>query len=189
MANATLFLINVFFSLYIFVLMLRVMLEWVRADYYHPVSQLVFRLTDKPIKPLSRLIPHIKGIDTPAIALLVIVELIKLALFCFLAANMPNLLGLLFWAVIDLAKELINLYFYMIILFVILSWVGNARTNDLAVVLYRLVDPLLRHARRIVPLIANIDFSPLIVILVLQLVNILILMPLFNVAMSMTFGG
>lgn len=189
MANAALFLINVLCSLYIFVLMLRIMLEWIRADYYHPVSQLIFRLTDPPIKPLKRLIPIIKTIDTPAVTLLIIVELVKLLLFCFLAANAPNLLGLLFWAAIDLAKELINLYFYMIILFVILSWVGNARTNDLAVVLFRLVDPILRHARRLIPLMANIDFSPLVVILVLQLVNILILMPLFNVAMSMTFGG
>tara|TARA_B100000508_G_C11419808_1_gene257718 strand:- start:155 stop:724 length:570 start_codon:yes stop_codon:yes gene_type:complete len=189
MLNATMFLINVIFSLYIFVLMLRVMLEWVSADYYHPVSQLVFRLTDAPVKPFSRIIPQIKGVDAPAIVLMIIVELIKLSLFCFLASSGPNILGLVFWAVIDLAKELINLYFYMIILFVILSWLGNARTNDLAVVLFRLVDPLLRHARRLVPLIANIDFSPLIVILVLQLVNIFILVPLFNVAMSMTFGG
>ena len=190
MGTVMLFLINIAFSLYIFVLMLRIMTEWTASEYYHPVSQLLFRLTDPLVKPLQKILPNFRRLDCAAVLCLLIVELIKLTLFGVLSASFPNIPGLFVWALGDLLKELINLYFYMIILFVLFSWLGagNARTAELAMVLFRLVDPLLRQARRLIPTLGGIDFSPLVVVLVLQLFNLLAVMPFITFGMVLAFG-
>ncbi len=52
----------------------------------------------------------------------------------------------------------------------ILSWFSPSPTNMLVVILFRVTEPLLSPLRRIIPRVGMVDFTPLVAILLLQLI-------------------
>jgi len=65
--QALIFLINTAFSLYLMVVLLRIWLQWARADFYNPLSQFVVKATNPLIIPLRRILPSIGKIDTASV--------------------------------------------------------------------------------------------------------------------------
>lgn len=64
---------------------------------------------------------------------------------------------------------LFNIYFYMIIFYVLMSWLPNVRDNFIGELLGKLVEPYLSPFRRFIPpLFGMLDISPIIALLVLE---------------------
>ena len=63
LTDALTFLIRTLFDLYIVAVALRFLLQWVRADFYNPLSQFLVKITNPPLRPLRRFIPGYGGID------------------------------------------------------------------------------------------------------------------------------
>jgi YggT family protein len=80
LTNPASFLIEVIIGLYALIVMLRFMLQWVRADFYNPVSQFIVKATAPVLNPLRRIIPGIAGIDVAALLLVWVILTIKLIL-------------------------------------------------------------------------------------------------------------
>ncbi len=70
-ADAGLFLVNTLFTLYMSVVFLRVVLRWVSADFYNPLSQFIWQVTNPPVAPLARVVPRWRKLDTAALVFLV----------------------------------------------------------------------------------------------------------------------
>ena len=73
---ALVFLINTVFGLYTAAVMLRFLLQWMRADFYNPICQAIVKLTNPPLLPLRRVIPGWRGLDFAAVVLVVILQII-----------------------------------------------------------------------------------------------------------------
>jgi YggT family protein len=80
----------------------------------------------------------------------------------------------MFWTVLKLVFILVNLYFFSILLEAILSWTGQGRHNPVSSMLWQLNAPLLGPVRRVMPPLGGLDLSPLVVIILLQVINILL---------------
>ena len=82
-ANASVFLAQTFFGLYLILVLVRFLMQVSRADYYNPICQVVVRLTDPVIKPFNKVLPRILGIDfaTLIVALLTAARLRVAAVF------------------------------------------------------------------------------------------------------------
>lgn len=168
--NAGLFLLNTLFGLYIYAVLLRFLLQMVRADFYNPIAHFLLVVTNPPLKPLRRVIPGLYGIDLASIVLLLILELIFQSLVATLL-NQPIAPGLLvIKSVFGLAGNVVTLYLVAILVVVILSWV-NPYPNAMSQLLGRLTGPLLRPARQLLPATGGIDFSPMVVGVVLVLIQ------------------
>jgi len=167
-ANAGLFLLNTFFGLYIYAVLLRFLLQTVRADFYNPVAHFLLVVTNPPLKPLRRVIPGLFGIDLASVVLLLILELIFQSLVATLLHQSLTPAVLVVKSVFGLADSVLTLYLVAILVVVILSWV-NPYPNPLSQLLGRLTQPLLRPARRLLPAGGGIDFSPMLVGVVLVL--------------------
>lgn len=166
--NAGLFLLNTFFGLYIYAVLLRFLLQTVRADFYNPVAHFLLIVTNPPLKPLRRVIPGLFGIDMASVVLLLVLELIFQSLIAMLL-NHPLTPGSLFIkSIFGLADSVLTLYLVAILVVVVLSWV-NPYPNPLSQLLGRLTQPLLRPARQLLPAGGGIDFSPMLVGVVLVL--------------------
>lgn len=187
LTEAGIFLIQIIFELYIFVVMLRILLQWVNVDFYSPIFQAIARLTDQPLIPLRRLIPTYHGIDIAAIVYLSLIQLIKLILLTWLqGVALPNPLGLFVWAFADLFGLLINIFFYAILGLVILSWITPLTHGSLLLILHRVTEPLLAPARRYLPSISGLDLSPVIVLIGLKLLQIILVKPLLAIGIMLT---
>ncbi|MFN2308237.1 MAG: YggT family protein [Gammaproteobacteria bacterium] len=168
------FVINTLFSLYVLVLMLRFLLARVRADFYNPVSQFLVKVTNPLLVPLRRLIPSVGGIDLASVLLMLAVQMLGIALILLLRGGGISLLALVFISLAELVDLAFKVFIYGILIQAILSWVNPGAYNPAVNLLHSLTEPVLRPVRRLLPPISGLDLSPLLAILLLEVVRRLV---------------
>ena len=182
--DAATLLIETLFGLYIVIVLLRFLLQWVRADFYNPVSQFIVKVTQPPLAPMRRIIPGFAGLDLAALVLMLILQFIELWLIFAVRGIAPDFAGIAILSVAELVQLCIYVFLFSIIVQVVLSWISPDTYNPVTALLYRLNEPLLRPARRLLPPFSGIDLSPLVVIIALQLGSILLVRPIRDLARS-----
>ncbi|MGE5171724.1 MAG: YggT family protein [Rudaea sp.] len=174
--NALAYLIDVAFGLFTYALLLRLVMQFMRAPFRNPLGQAVMALTDWIVKPLRKVLPGYRGVDWASLVTAYVFQFAWLFALQLTFGRAFALLGiglafLLIATVIALVKALLWLVIIVVFAQAILSWV--APDGPLAGVLNALTFPLLRPVRRLVPPIGGtLDLSPLIVIVVAQLLLI-----------------
>lgn len=179
-SNAGVFLVQTLFGLYILAVMLRFLLQMVRADFYNPLVQVLVKITNPPLVPLRRVIPGLGGVDMAAVVLMLGLQIIELVLVGLMVGVSFGPAGLLVMAFAELLVLLLNVYLVSIIIQAILSWVNPGTYNPVAALLYRLNEPVLAPARRLLPPIGGLDLSPILVLVGIQLAKMLIYAPLMD---------
>lgn len=178
--NPLIFLIDILLHLYITVLMLRLILQWVRADFYNPVSQFIIKITDPPVKPLRRIIPGFFGIDMATLLLVIMFTVIKVTLVHgFLSIEIIILST--FIETIDL---MLSVFLYAIIIQAILSWLNPDPYNPIVGLLQSITWPVLKHFRNLIPAISGFDISPMVAI-----IAILFVQQSFHYFINLMLGG
>jgi YggT family protein len=173
--NALYFLIDSLLSLALFVALLRLLMQWSRADFRNPVAQAVVKVTNPLIMPLRRLLPPINKIDTASVVTVVIVALAEVALMSMVRGyGIPPPLLLLRAAALEIVTSVLWLYFYAIFLYALMSLIAQGSYSPLQPLLASLCEPVLAPIRRIIPPIAGLDLSPLWAGLLIQAVLILL---------------
>jgi len=176
---AGIYVVQTFFGLYMIAVILRFLLQLARADFYNPVSQFVVKITRPVLNPLRRIIPGFGGIDMSSIVLLLTLQVAQLAILILLMGYpLPGVVDLLTWSVVGIFGLILNFYFFVILIQIILSWVAPHNHSPVVGLLYQISEPLMGPARRILPTMGGIDFSPMVVIMGIQLVKILVLQSL-----------
>ena len=190
LASALVYLIDVCFGLFTYTLLLRLLMQMLRAPFRNPLGQAVIALTDWIVKPLRRALPGFGGVDWASLVAAVLFQFAWLAALQFAVGRGFTALGteaafLLLATAIALVKALLWLVIVVVFAQAILSWV--APDGPLAGVLNALTFPVLRPVRRLVPPIGGtLDLSPLIVIVVAQLL-LITLVPLLESAATRLF--
>lgn len=177
--DALMFLIDTVLSLYILVVLLRMLLQAVHADFRNPISQMVWQATRIPIGLLGRVIPRWNNIDVPAIVFAVILCYINIEVDLALAAPSfgPQLIAAIGWAVLKAVVLLCNFYFFTILIQALMSWFSPGHYSPATTLLVSVNEPLLRPVRNTLPPIGGLDLSPLVVIIGLQVVSRLLPLP------------
>lgn len=172
--NVGLFLVETLFSLYIGAVLIRLLLAWSRANFYNPLSQALVKITNPVLVPLRRMIPAIGKLDTAAVVLALSLMIIKVLLLLALKGSDVNLLLVVLYSAVELLRTVVWIYIVAMIIQAVMSWVGNAYGNPLADILHSLTEPLLRPLRNVIPTLGMIDLSPLVAILLLNIVLIVL---------------
>lgn len=171
--TATVFLIQTLFGFYILAVMLRFLLQCVRADFYNPLVQFLVRITNPPLLPLRRIIPGYRGLDLASIILAFVLQGVEVLLVTLLLGR-PAGVGLLLLTVAELLKLLINIYLWGVVIQAVLSWFNPDPHHPAARVLAQLTAPVLRPARRVLPPISGVDLSPMLVVVALIFISLLL---------------
>ncbi|MDH5325435.1 MAG: YggT family protein [Gammaproteobacteria bacterium] len=190
--NAGIFLIETIFGLYLVVVMLRFLFQFIRADFRNPVSQFIFKVTNPPLVPMRRFIPGFMGLDMSSLVLMLLLQALEIFLVKMVQSAPLPMTNLLMLTVAELLQLLIYVYLFSILVQVILSWVNPGGYNPVAAILYALNEPLLGRARRLMPPISGFDLSPIVVLIILQLLNMTIVAYLkntFDTARVIFVGG
>jgi YggT family protein len=177
MQSALIFLVKTLADLYLLTFLLRFIMQWVRASYYNPLAQFVLKVTSPLVVPARRVLPSLGGLDTPTLAVLILLEIVVKFVLLRLAGISLPVPVLLLYSLLRLIA--LALWFYTVALFiyVLLSWFGDRGMNPMAALLGELIEPLLRPARRLLPPIGGLDLSALVVILLLQAALIALPLP------------
>lgn len=184
------YLTKIVFDLYILVIILRFLLQAVKIDFQAPLKDFVFNLTDIPFKFFEKIIPKIWRINITAVFFIVILKMTELILLDLLSKRFfPHIGHLLFWTGIGLIIQLINLYFYLILFRIFISWLIPQHKTRILDTLDKLTYPILGPLRRLVPTIAGFDVSSLIALIILQVFYFMMIGPVSYLAMKLVWGG
>lgn len=170
--QAVLFLIDTAFSLYLMVVILRLWLQLVRADFYNPFSQFVVKATNVVVLPMRRVIPSLGRLDTATLVLAYAIMFSKLVVLQLLQSGQVALVPSFVFSLVLLVKEVFTLLFWILVIRALLSWFSQGR-SPVEYVMHQLTEPLLRPVRRILPPLGGLDLSVLVVLIGLQFLNIL----------------
>jgi len=168
------FLIETLFQLALTVLLLRLLLEAVRADWFNPICQALVKVTDPLVKPLERLVPRVGRVNLAGLVLLYVLQITALTLLYLIAGATIDPLLLALLALLRLVRLLLILYIVLIIAGVIVSWVGQSVRHPIIPLIFQLTDPVLAPIRRVLPPLGGFDLSPLIAIIAIQFLIILL---------------
>lgn len=171
--NVAIFLISTIFSLYAFIVLLRFFLQWVKADFYNPVSQMIMKATNAVVLPLRRVVPGFFHLDWSCVVVVYLLFLIEDLLIGLLKGYGLDPLFIFVKPLLDMPFAIINLFVYLIVIRAIASWFIQGGYNPIFVAIYQITEPLLSRARKIIkPTAAGFDFSPIIVLVVLFCIQI-----------------
>ena len=192
LANILLLVVDVLASFITLMLLARFYMQWQRISFRNQLGQFVVSTTDWAVRPLRRVVPGLFGLDMasllPAWVVQVLLVAFELSLqgAAFSGDSASVLAGLLGVGLIELLRMMVYLLFAVVLGSAILSWVSPHA--PLAPVLHSLAAPFLRPFRRVVPTIANVDLSPLVLLLVLQIV-LMVLAGVRNGFAPLLFGA
>ena len=177
--NAAFYLVKTLTDLYLLTFLFRFILQWVRADFYNPLSQFIVRATNPLVVPARRIVPSVGELD---VATLVVLAALECAVTWLLLAIVGT--GFAFdtfmvYVLLRLISLTIWLYSIAILVYVVLSFLAQAAYSPIAMLLGQVVGPVLRPVRRIIPPIAGLDLSPWLVFILLQALMIALPLPAY----------
>ncbi|OLU20460.1 YggT family protein [Pseudomonas sp. PA1(2017)] len=174
--TAAVYVLQTIGSFYLLIVLLRFILQLVRADFYNPLSQFIVRATHPILKPLRRIIPSLGGLDLASLVLALIVQFVLMALTLMLmGVGISDPLLVLVWSIIGVTALLLKVFFFALIISVILSWVAQGTHNPAALLVNQICEPLLMPIRRILPNLGGLDLSPIVAFLILNLIDMLVI--------------
>ena len=172
-------LVQFIIGVYLLLVLLRFIFQLARADFYNPISQVIVKLTNPPLRFFRKFIPGYAGIDWPSLVLMLVIQATEILLLSILlTGSVPGLPGLLVLSVAELLKLVAYVYMFFIFIMVVISWINPGAYNPLTVVMYQVTEPLMRRVRERIPPTAGLDFSPMIVLLGIYLFLSLVVAPL-----------
>ena len=167
------------FGFFSMALLARFAMQWAGAPFRNPLGEFIVAVTNWAVVPARRLIPSAFGMDLPSLFLAWLAQ----AMFQGLVFGLSGLAGAVTLGGIGLVAllavgEVLRLMIYLVmgavIITALLSWINPYA--PLAPVFDAISRPFLRPLQRVIPLIGGIDLSPLVLLLLLQVLLSLVSM-------------
>ncbi len=181
--TAAVYILQTLGSLYLLIVLLRFILQLVRANFYNPLCQFIVRATQPLLKPLRKIIPGFGGLDVASLVLAIVLQFILIALTLLLTYGIiANPLQMLIWSLIGITALFLKVFFFALIISVILSWVAQGSHNPGVELVNQICEPVLSPIRRIMPNLGGLDISPIFAFLALKLLDMLVIQNLMTMS-------
>jgi YggT family protein len=178
-ASAGVYLIQTFFGLYTLMIMVRVLMQVARADYYNPICQAIVKITDPAVRLFRPVLPSVMGVDFAALATAFVVQLIAVMLIMVLWGGPVFSLLYIAWVLLGLFSIIFSIYFFALIIMVIASFIAPYSDHPALVLIHQLVEPICAPARKLLPPMGGLDFSIILVFVAINIIDdILVIAPL-----------
>jgi len=177
------YLLRVAADFFVYMLLARFHMQWLRAPFRNPVGEFVIAVTNWIVLPARRLAPSAAGLDLASLIPAYLVQALGLAALAAVSGSEPELSALALLAALDLVRYSLHILVFAVIVQAVLSWTGPY--SPLMPVFNGLTRPFLAPIRRFVPLMGGVDVSPLVLLVVLQV----LLIPLAHLRLAIAGAG
>jgi len=168
-------IINSVGGLYLLAVLLRFLLQAVRADFYNPVTQVIVKATTVLLAPLRRIIPGWRGFDFASLVLALLLNSVFTALMILFAGfNLPAIGTIVSWAFAGILSFLLNIYFYALVISIIASFIAPFSGNPALLIVQQILEPLYSRIRRVLPPMGGLDLSPIFIFLAIEVLEVLL---------------
>ena len=166
------YLMQTLLSLLLLAMLLRFLLQLVRADFYNPISQFLAKVTNPLVLPLRKIIPSYANLDLASLLLALLLQMAGIATLLLLnGVGLPSIMQLLVWSALGITGLLVNIYYFALLAMIILSWVAPGSKNPAIYLLYQITEPVMAPLRKVLPSMGGLDFSPILVFILINVIQ------------------
>ncbi len=166
------FLVDTLFTFFVVLLLLRFHFQWLRVPFRNPVGEFVLATTSWMVMPARRVIPGLAGLDLATLLLAWAVQALGIWIQAEIRGLEPAIGSLVLIALIDLVRYSLYILVAAVIIQVVFSWLNPY--TPVAPVVDALTRPFLRPLRRFIPPIGSFDLTPLVLVVLAQVVLIVL---------------
>lgn len=166
------FLVDTLFTFFVILLLCRFHFQWLRVPFHNPAGEFVLAATSWMVMPVRRVIPGLRGYDLPTLLLAWLLQILNDLILNFIVGRKPDLIPVAAVAFVDLVRFSIYILIVAVIVQAVLSWFRTY--SPFTPILDALTRPFLRPFRRFIPPLGAFDLSPLVLLIVLQVVLIVL---------------
>ena len=169
------FLVRLFGSLYLCIILLRFLLQTVRADFYNPVSQTLVKLSNPLLMPLRKVIPGLWGLDIAALVLAILLHWVVMQVLLFVGGfGFVSPLYMIPWSIVGILLNIISIFVFAGFILMIASFFAPYSSNPALLLVKQLLSPMLKPIQRYIPPAGGLDFSLFFFMIALYVIQILI---------------
>jgi len=184
LSDPLVFLVDTIVGAYIFILILRLLLQYTAADSRNPISAFIIKVTQPPLKLLKPFFPTVKGVSLAAIVLIIVLRMF-IGFVISLSGGDFGIWAVFIWSLAELVAGLLNVFLLSVFATVIISWINPGSYHPAVSLIYKITEPVMQPARRLIPPIGGIDLTAMIVLIGLQVLKKLLIPPI--IALSNVF--
>lgn len=188
LTNAGTLLLDFAFGAIVVLFVVRMLAEAFRADFNNPICQMLYRFTNPVLRPVRKVLPTVRRVNTGALLVVYILECLKWLLIVAIAGVAPNVIGLLITGLGETLDIVLLTFVVLVFVWSLMSMLSTDRYHPVARLVNSLAEPIVRPLRGRATL-GGLDFSPTLVILGLILARMLIAAPIRDIGMAMMMGG
>jgi len=168
MNGAIQFVIRFLLEIAGFLFMARFLLQACRVDFYNPISQGIVKITDPVLKPLRGLLRGYRNLDLASFAACWLTAAVMIYALALIAGQYHGgVLAIFGGSLLHVLLRMLDLFWWCILIVIIASFIAPGSYHPALGLLQQITEPLLRPARRLLPALGGLDFSPILVILAL----------------------
>jgi len=166
------YLVDTLFAFFVLLLLARFHFQWLRVPFRNPVGEFVLATTSWMVMPVRRVIPSLAGLDLATLLLAFALQCLAIWIKAEIVGVEPALPAVLGIAALDLLRYSLYILVFAILVQVLLSWINPYA--PMAPVFNAMTAPFLRPLRRFIPPLGNVDLTPLVLLIVIQIVLIIL---------------
>jgi YggT family protein len=179
LASSGIYIIKTLVGLATYMLLVRFLMQASRANYYNPICQGILRATAILTGSLARVVPSWGRFDGATLITALLIQTLGICTIMSMAGYGMFAAVYLVWSAVALANSLLSIYFFVLLAYVIMSWIAPYSRQPVAELIRDLAEPICEPARRIIPPLGGLDFSIILVFVGLNLLqNFLLILPL-----------
>lgn len=172
LAQIGVYLVEAVFGFFVFMLLVRFHFQWLRVSFRNQIGEFVIATTNWMVLPARRFVPGLAGLDLPTLLLAWVLQSLCLWIVVSMRGVDPSLVDLVLRAALDLLRYSLYILVFAIIVQVVFSWVNPYA--PMAPVFNAMTAPFLRPLRRFIPPLAGVDLTPLVLLIIIQIILIVL---------------
>ncbi len=172
MNDVVFYVVTFLFRIISFLFVARFLLQACRVDFYNPLAQGFIKATDPVLQPLRKVLPGYRNLDIASLLAAILADVIMIFAIGALADQMlGTFLQILVSAIIAVALLIVRIFWWSILIVIVASFVAQGSHHPALNLLQQITEPILAPARRLLPAMGGLDFSPILVFLALGVVE------------------
>ncbi|MEM8593319.1 MAG: YggT family protein [Pseudomonadota bacterium] len=172
LTNVAAFIIPTIFGAFMAIVLMRFLMQYVRASFANPFGQFILSASNPVILPLRKIIPSIGTLDTASLLIAFVTHSAFIVVLAFFTRQNINVSQIILWSAVGVCTMMLTIFMGVIIMSVISSWLPDFRHQPIMRTIEQLAAPILSPFRKLIPDMGGIDLSPMLAFLLMQCITV-----------------